>query len=353
MKYAPMLALLLVFVLYSPCKGQPKTALPTATSQSQTNDVSTSYWPNMMTRSILQDRKGNIWISCGAGIFRYDGQSFTQVTSQIKSVRFFAALEDRNGNFWFSSVGSGVYYYDGKSFRNFTTKEGLAHNVVTTIYEDKTGTIWFATEAGASRYDGKSFHTYRMTQGLPFIGNSSLNVTTKDGLPYNDLNDVNSIIEDKTGKFWFATGGHAYIYDGKTFAIFSNKDGKPFTNVRTIIEGKKGAIWLGGSDGLWRYEGRSFTNYTANLVGYVYEDKKGNIWISSQRGNEGSWVLSRYEAKSLSTKTPMVTEINPKLRSPITVIFEANDGRIWFGTSGVYRYDGNTFTNFKDKQVQK
>jgi ligand-binding sensor domain-containing protein len=29
-------------------------------------------------------------------------------------------------------------------------------------------------------------------------------------------------------------------------------------------------------------------------------------------------------------------------------ILEANDGSIWFGTDkGVYRYDGNTFTDFK------
>jgi hypothetical protein len=35
-------------------------------------------------------------------------------------------------------------------------------------------------------------------------------------------------------------------------------------------------------------------------------------------------------------------------------ILEANDGSIWFGSGGgVYRYDGNTITDFKDKEVQK
>ena len=351
MKYAPVWALLLGFVLYSPCKGQPKTALPTATSQSQTKDVSTSYWPNMMTRSIFQDQKGNIWISCGAGIFRYDRHSFTQITSQIKSVRFFSALQDRTGNFWFSSVGSGVYYYDGKSFRQLTTKEGLAHNVVTSIYEDKTGTIWFGTEAGASRYDGKSFRTYRMTQGRPFLGNASVDITMKDGLPYSENNDVVSILEDQTGKFWFGTKGGVYVYDGKTFTVFTLKDDKALKNVCSIINDRKDNIWLGGDDGLWRYDGRSFTNYTANLVRYVYEGKNGDIWTSLETTQ--GWVVFRYAATGLSTKTPPVTELDPNLRTPIMVIFEANDGHIWLGSSGVYRYDGNTFTNFKDKQVQK
>jgi ligand-binding sensor domain-containing protein len=34
-------------------------------------------------------------------------------------------------------------------------------------------------------------------------------------------------------------------------------------------------------------------------------------------------------------------------------ILEASDGSIWFGSNGVYRYDGNTITHFKSKESQK
>src|SRR5690606_988170 len=119
----------------------------------------------------------------------------------------------------------------------------------------------------------------------------------------------------------------------------------PFKNVRTIIEDTKGNIWLGGNDGLWRYNGRTFTNFTENFVGSIIEDRKGNIWTSSQ-GTQG-WVLSRYDEKSLSHKKPAVTEINPNEGRMLFGILEANDGSIWFGADGVYRYDGNTITDFK------
>ena len=34
------------------------------------------------------------------------------------------------------------------------------------------------------------------------------------------------------------------------------------------------------------------------------------------------------------------------------MILEANDGSIWFGyASGIYRYDGKTFTDFKSAAV--
>jgi Two component regulator propeller len=54
-------------------------------------------------------------------------------------------------------------------------------------------------------------------------------------------------MEDKTGKLWFGTRGEACFYDGKTFTVLKNKDGKAFKNVWSIIEDKKGNIWLGDS----------------------------------------------------------------------------------------------------------
>ncbi len=205
--YLQIYALFLTLVFCTSCKGQVKTDLPKDNIKSETKSVITSTGPNNTTRNIIQDRKGNIWIAAFDGIFRYDGKSFTNITSKVTSARFFSVLEDRKGNLWFGSIGSGVYYYDGKLFRNFTTKEGLAGNDVTCIYEDKTGNIWFGTYGGASRYDGKSFRNYRMTAGSQV-------------LPDND--DVNSIIEDKTGRFWFATRGNIFVYNGKTFTVFKS-----------------------------------------------------------------------------------------------------------------------------------
>ena len=347
MKYV-LYALCLVLVSYTFCKGQNKTDLPKDNIKSEIQNTVTSTGPNHITRNIIQDIKGNIWIASWQGVFRYDGKSFTNITIKVSSARFFSVLEDTKGNLWFGSIGSGVYYYDGRSFRNYTTKEGLAGNGVTCIYEDKAGNIWFGTEGGVSRYDGKSFRNYMMNGG------------------------VNSIIEDKTGRFWFGTTGNTFVYDGKTFTIFTH-DGKPFTNVRSIIKDKKGNIWLGGNDGLWRYNGSTFTNFTQNFVGYIYEDKKGNIWTSSESINgqdlvlshydkkslsgfvsaNGQWVLSRYDEKSLSNQRPTVTEIKPE-EGMIFGILEANDGSIWFGASdGVYRYDGSTITDFKGKEAGK
>jgi ligand-binding sensor domain-containing protein len=357
--------LFMMFVFCTSGKGQNQTNVSKDSIKSETNEIVTSPGPNRITRNIIQDRKGNIWIASWEGIFKYDGKSFVNITSKVSSARFFSVLEDRKGNLWFGSIGSGIYYYNGKSFRNYTIKEGLSGNGVTCIYEDKAGNIWLGTEAGASRYDGKSFRNFKMSEAPPVTKADSVHVTVyQHRLPEVSWmhNDVNSIIEDKTGKLWFGTRGYAFMYDGKTFTAITNMDGKPFANVRSMITDKKGNIWLGGNDGLWRYNGSTFTNFTQKFVGYIYEDKKGNIWTSSESSddlskvlnstNNTAWALSRYDEKSLSNKKPTVTQIAYK--PMIFGILEARDRSIWFGSiDGVYRYDGKTITDFKSKAGQQ
>ncbi|NTD97630.1 histidine kinase [Agrobacterium tumefaciens] len=350
--YSPLI--IMASLIYYPVQAQQKDS---AQNVVETKNVTTTHAPNSIVRTIKQDRHGNIWLASAEGIIRYNGKSFTNITSKVSSARFFSVLEDRKGNFWFASVGSGVYNYDGRSFRNFTTKDGLANDRVTNIYEDQSGHIWFGTEGGASRYDGKFFRNFKMNEAPPFTEADSVHISFyQQPLPKVHWmhHDVNAIIEDKTGKFWFGTRGYATIYDGKIFTTITNNDGKPFTNVRSIIKDKKGNIWLGGADGLWRYDGKTFTNFTQKFVGYIYEDKKGNIWTSSESVKNQNWVLSRYDEKSLLNKKPIATEIkvNDKM---LCGILEANDGSIWFGgLKGVYRYDahlpngqGKTITDFK------
>jgi ligand-binding sensor domain-containing protein len=365
MKYITLYMFLVTIVFYTSCKEQNKTDLSKDAIKSEAKDTVTSYGPNTMVRNVKQDKNGNILIASSfAGVFRYDGKLFTNLTSsKIGSRRFWDVLEDRRGNLWVSTTDSGVYRYDsrragGKFFQHFTTREGLASNGVGAIYEDKAGNIWFATGGGVSRYDPKRA-----------AGKSFRNFTIKDGLTHNS---INTIMEDKTGKLWVGTRGYLSVYDGKTFTTLVNKNGKPFYNVWSIIDDRKGNIWFGGAiiddrkgnilsteDGLWRYDGRTFTKVSQRGASFLIEDKKGNIWTtgSVKPPNGPVWALSRYDQKSLYDKKPIVTEVM-SIKGPgmLCGILEANDGSIWFGAlgpeSGVYRYDGKTITNFRRKEGQ-
>jgi ligand-binding sensor domain-containing protein len=343
MKYMLVYTLFLMFVLNT-CSGQNRSGLAKDNIKSETKDTVSSYGPNTMVRNVKNGRNGTILIAASfGGVFRYDGKSFTNLTSKVGSHRFWNVLEDRRGDLWFTSTDSGVYHYNGKSYQHFTTREGLVNNAVMSIYEDKAGMIWFGTGGGVSRYDGKSFQ----------------NFTTKDGLSNNA---ISTIMEDKTGKFWFGTRGEACFYDGKIFTVLKNKSGKAFNNVWSIIEDRKGNIWFGASiidykkgdtlfvsNGLWRYDGSTFTKVSHRSASAIIEDKKGNIWTTGavNPNGVGTWILSRYDQKSLYNENPTASKIM-SVKKMLCGILEADDGSIWFGSiNGVYRYDGKTITDFK------
>ena len=307
----------------------------------ETSSIMTLNGPFSITRNILQDKKGNIWLATWQGIIKYDGKFFTNVTNMegLRRFRAFCIQEDRKGHVWLGTVGAGVYRYDGKTFKNLTTKDGLASDRVGCIYEDKAGNIWFGTEGGLSRFDGKSFR----------------NFTTKNGLTNND---VNSIVEDDSGKFWIGNRGDACTFDGKTFSKIKRLGGASFDNVRSIIKDRNGNIWIGGNVGLWRYDGRSFDQIAKNFVGYIYEDKAGNLWTSSNawaRGIEplpSKWLLTRYAEKSLQDKKPIAEKILTE-SGMLFGITEDKKGGIWFGSGrGAARYDGKSFNHFRKVEKQ-
>ena len=295
-----------------------------------TEIITTVKGPKNITRNILQDRKGNIWLATWEGLMRYDGTSFTNITNQerLRRYRAFDLLEDRNGHLWIATIGAGVYHYDGTTFTNYTSAEGVASDRVTNLYEDQQGKIWVGSELGISVFDGQRFQ----------------NIGTEHDL----LNtDVNSIIQDDFGKFWIGTRGTAYWFDGKTVSTIISSEGKQFSNVRKIIKDSNGNMWLGGNDGLWRYDGSSFLNYTKNFVGYIHEDKKGNIWTSSQGSTNLEWVITRYDAKPMNVEKATGTIIKTE-NNMFFGILEDRAGGIWLGhLRGVMRYDGEDFNPYR------
>jgi len=290
-----------------------------------TKDTFSVEGPKSITRNILQDRKGNIWLATWQGIIRYDGKIFTNHTLKegLKQFHVFSLLEDKKGNIWFGFINGGVYKYDGKSFAYFTTKDGLAGNSIMCMTEDQAGNIWMGTTNGISRYNGKSFTNY----------------TTENGL---SSNAVFSITQDVAGNMWIGTAFGVNLYDGESFVNFKNKNNFPISGVRTILEDKAGHIWIGGQDGLGKYDGKSLTNMTSNFTTNVIQDKKGNIWSSQTETSSNKMKLCKLDGNAFAT---IATEVQ------VFGIMADDAGNIWYGTeSGIRRYDGKTISSFTKNQ---
>jgi ligand-binding sensor domain-containing protein len=78
----------------------------------------------------------------------------------------FALIVDPEDQVWAGTWGGGVGRYDGERWTNYTTRDGLAGNIVYSIAQDQDGVLWFGTNQGVSRYDGSTWLTYDRSNGL-------------------------------------------------------------------------------------------------------------------------------------------------------------------------------------------
>ncbi|MCC6839567.1 MAG: response regulator [Flavobacteriales bacterium] len=124
----------------------------------------------------LHDRHGRLWTGGREGAMLFDAGRCTSWTTDqgLGSNIVLCLLEDRDGALWAGTDGGGISRIDSISTTTWGTAEGLPNNVVWSIAQDAGGTLWIATLAGLCRYDGRSFLVY----------------TTKDGLPDDNVNAV-------------------------------------------------------------------------------------------------------------------------------------------------------------------
>lgn len=120
----------------------------------------------------LQDQDGNLWFgTTGEGVYRYDGNVFTQFTEKdrLSNNSVWSILEDKSGHIWFDGgekpgtieSDGGIWCYDGKSFKNFNPKDVMGKYSGWSILEDKCGNIWIGTRnCGLYRYDGNTFNPF-------------------------------------------------------------------------------------------------------------------------------------------------------------------------------------------------
>ncbi len=159
-------------------------------------------------------------------------------------------------------------------FEHFSVEQGLSHNSVWSICQDREGFMWFGTVDGLNKYDGYTFTTFRADPRDP-----------NNTLQHNVISDI---YEDRTGRLWVTTfGGGLHEVDKRTGRVTPYRIDPNHVNhwnvVFSICEDHKGILWLGADYGIARFDPKSkqYTLYPtpdkSGAVG-VSEDKDGNLW---------------------------------------------------------------------------
>lgn len=307
--------------------------------------------PLAITRALLKDTRGNIWIGHEKGLHRFtpSSRSFESISlhSQVPGVSGVAVwkiIEDKNGVMWIATDGNGLMYYnrDSQSFGKYTkttSPTSLGAPVVRTVFEDKVGDLWVSTfPTGIYHYDrSNNYFSYFSN----FIKNK------------NDTyaNNVWAFREDAHQNLWLGidTMGLVY-YDRRNNNFAQVFDGFDFSDrgfpntVLSLLEDSRGYLWAGTwAQGVTRLnlKTKAYTHFNPNLptgekfagdsVWSIMESKSGEIYFGTM--NQGSIRYNPITDSFKNYRNNHNDNRSPSNNAAWSLI-EARDGRIWIGTNG-------------------
>lgn len=220
-------------------------------------------------------------------------------------------------------------------FSHLSIDDGLSHNDITSIIQDKDGFMWFATRDGLNRFDGKKIKTYRHT----IRGELSF-----------DVNFISSLCLDKSGNVWIGSKGISrYNAVADSLEIFTRttiNGQRPVNVISSIKTNSSGWVYfLEKGIGLYCYkpelEEFSFYSFrqdkvseTTCLATVLWIGADNRVWLGGDKG--ALLMFDQEQGRFHSIKIDCLHFPNDQLQ-----VITGSDHFIYLGFqySGVVRYD--------------
>ncbi|MCP4958211.1 MAG: hypothetical protein GY925_02970, partial [Actinomycetia bacterium] len=272
----------------------------------------------------------------------------------------------------------------GIEFQHLTTEDGLSHNTVWDLLQDRQGFLWFATGGLLQRYDGYEFTSFQHDpddpesvtaekilaifedrQGILWLGTRNQGIDRFDPATHRfthfllDLDNPTrrpegvaaAFCEDRSGTLWAGSYGglHRFRPEDGSFTNYRHAPGDPGSigsgEVLAILEDRHGDLWVGTGSGLDRFHrsAETFVHYRHDPddpeslsdggINKIYEDPSGKLWIGTDSG------LDRLDPERNAFIRHSLAPSGDSIA--VTALLEDRDGELWIGTAadGVFRTD--------------
>ncbi|TAL42305.1 MAG: hypothetical protein EPN92_11705, partial [Chitinophagaceae bacterium] len=215
------------------------------------------------------------------------------------------------------AIGSANCFAQQYPFVHYTPKDGLISNRIRSIYQDSKGQLYFTSINGLSVYDGARFTNY----------------TSKNGLA-NDI--VNCVMEMGDDSVWVVTNDRSIqcLTSGKLKPVVLNE---PPPLIDNLIRDEKGTLYAASEQGLYQFQQYRFIKLpfidskgrdVSSYIGYIIPF--GNYLLVQRNyglfnDNEEKFIMYLYspETKKIIAQTQ---------KEKIYAANKAPDGRIWVST---------------------
>jgi len=179
--------------------------------------------PSKMVYSVFKDSRGFMWFGTENGLYRWDGYDFkiyqndpndsTSISGNLISK---ILMEDEEGNIWIGTQASGMNIYNPNTetftrfYREPEFQFDFDFNWINTALIDKEGDIWLTAE---------------LSGGINNFDRSAGTITsywqkTDDSTSW--LNRISLIYEDRTGRIWVGSYKGLHIFNKSTKTSFTS-----------------------------------------------------------------------------------------------------------------------------------
>ena len=309
--------------------------------------ASPTFYGDLMGRGdlLFEDRSGTLWGSAGPGqifsvkkgLLKFYGPAEGLTPHRLSPTERLPetlniAVEDNDGALWFGT-GAGVLCFRDGRFTRYTTKDGLAGNVVDYLMVDREGVVWIGTPRGLTRVTKQAI----------------ISLTTDQGLPHKV---INPILQDHTGDIWIGSYTLTRYANGKfTNLVLDTKEDLP--RLQALYEDPQGVLWVGGKSETWCIRNGRIEHFTNELFQMAnpqasgptcfafWQDRANNFWFGTDQGL----------FKLTNGKMTAYTTANGLPGNEIRVIHEDRDGNLWFGAAGgLAKWQDGRFVAYEGKE---
>jgi signal transduction histidine kinase/ligand-binding sensor domain-containing protein/CheY-like chemotaxis protein len=284
--------------------------------------LDTLKYPDVSAVYPTSESKG--WFACnGKGVYHYLGDTLVysaELEGQFGTTTFNDLFIDRDGYLWISSIQGAVRMDKYGEQITYTSQNGLSNSYIHTIFQDREGVIWFATRGGGvCSFSGEGFVQYSRNEGL-------------------ENRVVFSIEKDSKGRYFVGTDKGLWKLENNKYSKVPLSDALDHNYVFALAIDHEGWLWGCAAAGAFQYKEGQFKMIKeggASQLGSAYSvmaEPDGTVWLGY-----GTSVLRCPDGKC----EPFFPD---KLKSTVSGITKAPDGKIWFAMDGegsAY-YDGQT-----------
>jgi len=314
---------------------------------------------------IFEDREGNVWVATLNGFDRF--REFTASTLSVRqglsSNNVTTVLSTRDGALWIGTTNGLNRLVEGKVER---ARVSLPDPVVTSLFEDRLGQVWVASQRGVVvlhqerivRTIDTQGHVHIITEdsgGDIWISDQDRGLLRFRGdesprtVPWSTFGGkrVRSMLPDRTrGGLWlgFYGGGVVHFADGNILKSYSTQDGLGDGDVTALQFDPDGVLWAATSRGLSRLGNRSVATLgkknglACESIHWFLQDSADSFWVRTacgllrlNRSELAAWAADPTRTLQLTTYEDfdgVVSHTETGSYGPKAAM--SADGRIWF-----------------------